>query len=30
VAVVGADGRVRFRSVTIGRDDGSEVELSSV
>jgi len=29
VAVVGADGRVRFRSVTIGRDDGSEVELSS-
>jgi RND family efflux transporter MFP subunit len=29
VAVVGADGRVRFRSVTIARDDGSEVELGS-
>ena len=29
VAVVGADGRVRFRNVTIARDDGNEVELGS-
>jgi RND family efflux transporter MFP subunit len=29
VAVVDRDGRVRFRAVTIGRDDGSMVELSS-
>ena len=29
VAVVGADGTVRFQPVTIGRDDGNEVELSS-
>ena len=29
VAVVGPDGTVRFQPVTIGRDDGNEVELSS-
>jgi RND family efflux transporter MFP subunit len=29
VAVVAADGTVRFRPVTIGRDDGDKVELSS-
>lgn len=29
VAVVGPDGTVKFRPVTIGRDDGNEVELSS-
>jgi hypothetical protein len=29
VAVVDASGRIRFRSVTIGRDDGSMVELGS-
>jgi RND family efflux transporter MFP subunit len=29
VAVVTADGSVRFRAVTIGRDDGDRVELSS-
>jgi len=29
VAVVAADGTVRFRDVTIGRDDGDKVELSS-
>jgi RND family efflux transporter MFP subunit len=29
VAVVGSDGAVRFRPVTIGRDDGDHVELSS-
>jgi RND family efflux transporter MFP subunit len=29
VAVVGSDGSVRFQSVTIGRDDGDKVELSS-
>lgn len=29
VAVVAADGNVRFRPVTIGRDDGDKVELSS-
>jgi RND family efflux transporter MFP subunit len=29
VAVIDRDGRVRFRAVTIGRDDGSMVELSS-
>jgi multidrug efflux pump subunit AcrA (membrane-fusion protein) len=27
--VVGSDGAVRFRPVTIGRDDGDHVELSS-
>ena len=29
VAVVASDGTVRFRAVTIGRDDGDKVELSS-
>ena len=29
VAVVTNDGRVRFQAVTIGRDDGDKVELSS-
>jgi len=29
VAVVGPDGTVKFQPVTIGRDDGNEVELSS-
>jgi RND family efflux transporter MFP subunit len=29
VAVVGGDGTVRFQPVTIGRDDGDKVELSS-
>ena len=29
VAAVGADGAVRYRAVTIGRDDGDKVELSS-
>jgi RND family efflux transporter MFP subunit len=29
VAVVGADGAVHYRAVTIGRDDGDKVELSS-
>jgi hypothetical protein len=29
VAVVDATGRISFRSVTIGRDDGSVVELGS-
>jgi RND family efflux transporter MFP subunit len=29
VAVVGSDGTVQFRPVTIGRDDGDKVELSS-
>ncbi|MFI4869005.1 MAG: efflux RND transporter periplasmic adaptor subunit [Steroidobacterales bacterium] len=29
VAVVNSDGTVRFRDVTIGRDDGDRVELSS-
>jgi RND family efflux transporter MFP subunit len=29
VAAVGADGTVRFHPVTIGRDDGDKVELSS-
>jgi RND family efflux transporter MFP subunit len=29
VAVVGNDGSVRFQAVTIGRDDGNKVELSS-
>ena len=29
VAVVNGDGTVRFQSVTIGRDDGDKVELSS-
>jgi hypothetical protein len=29
VAVVAGDGTVRFRDVTIGRDDGDRVELSS-
>jgi hypothetical protein len=29
VAVVSADNTVRFRPVTIGRDDGEQVELSS-
>jgi RND family efflux transporter MFP subunit len=29
VAVVTSDGTVRFQSVTIGRDDGDKVELSS-
>jgi RND family efflux transporter MFP subunit len=29
VAVVSSDGTVRYRSVTIGRDDGDKVELSS-
>jgi RND family efflux transporter MFP subunit len=29
VAVVGADSKVQFRPVTIGRDDGDHVELSS-
>jgi membrane fusion protein, multidrug efflux system len=29
VAVVSADGTVRFQAVTIGRDDGDKVELSS-
>lgn len=29
VAVVGADGTVSFRNVTIGRDDGSVVELKT-
>jgi RND family efflux transporter MFP subunit len=29
VARVGADGRVSFRNVTLGRDDGNMVELSS-
>jgi RND family efflux transporter MFP subunit len=29
VAVVESDGTVRFQSVTIGRDDGDKVELSS-
>ncbi len=29
VAVVGSDGTVRYRPVTIGRDDGDKVELSS-
>jgi RND family efflux transporter MFP subunit len=29
VAVVDRDGRIRFRSVTIGRDDGNVVELSA-
>jgi RND family efflux transporter MFP subunit len=29
VAVVGRDGAVRFQAVTIGRDDGENVELSS-
>jgi RND family efflux transporter MFP subunit len=29
VAAVSADGTVRFRPVTIGRDDGDKVELSS-
>jgi len=29
VAVVGSDGTVRYRAVTIGRDDGDKVELSS-
>ena len=29
VAVVNSDGTVRFRAVTIGRDDGDKVELSS-
>jgi len=29
VAVVGTDGTVRFQPVTIGRDDGDKVELSS-
>ena len=29
VAVVGADDAVHFRAVTIGRDDGDKVELSS-
>ena len=29
VAVVGADGAVSFRNVTIGRDDGSVVELAT-
>lgn len=29
VALVGPDGRVRFRSVTIARDEGSVVELGS-
>jgi RND family efflux transporter MFP subunit len=29
VAVVDSDARVRFRAVTIGRDDGDKVELSS-
>ena len=29
VAVVAGDGSVRFQPVTIGRDDGDKVELSS-
>jgi RND family efflux transporter MFP subunit len=29
VAVVGSDGSVKFQPVTIGRDDGDKVELSS-
>jgi RND family efflux transporter MFP subunit len=29
IAVVGSDGRVAFRKVTVGRDDGSIVELAS-
>jgi hypothetical protein len=29
VAVVDRDGKVRFRAVTIARDDGDRVELSS-
>jgi multidrug efflux pump subunit AcrA (membrane-fusion protein) len=29
VAVVDGDGSIRFQSVTIGRDDGDKVELSS-
>jgi RND family efflux transporter MFP subunit len=29
VAIVSADGKVRFEPVTIGRDDGDKVELSS-
>ena len=29
VALVGPDGRVRFRSVTIARDEGNVVELGS-
>jgi len=29
VAVVSADNTVRFRAVTIGRDDGEQVELST-